>query len=357
MSGIILRLLTPQDIDAVNHLYNTAYQSNRTHKKFSWEFIDGPAGKAIYVLAEDTSTGKIIGTQCAIPLYVRTTNGEQILTAKSEDTLVDAAYRGQSIFEKMYARLFEECTAQGIKAIWGFTYAIKPFVRIGFEIPFRSDFGLACFNVAKTYTYLASLNPVNSFTNKVKIFGLATLSRIKTLKIGKTIWPFQGYTFNQEPAADLHAMYSSLEGQKYFYLQQDREFMNWRIYQNPYVLSFISFNLIDPAGKKVAHGLCSINSEGIGYLVQLIFDEGLPTPLRQSFVKSMMHEIQKKVGVVRYWGFTHNAYSVKERDVLNSSGFTFTNRGITFVWKVLGDGPHLNPFEMILSRMASQGTS
>ena len=49
-----------------------------------------------------SENNKIVGIQCAIPLEFTDVKGNVQLSAKSEDTLVDPAYRGQKIFERMY---------------------------------------------------------------------------------------------------------------------------------------------------------------------------------------------------------------------------------------------------------------
>lgn len=89
---IEVRLANDGDIDQINAFYNRIYGKNRTKEQFIWEFNSSPAGKALYIIAEHGT--KIVGTQCAIPYYVINGKNETILSAKSEDTLVDPEYRG-----------------------------------------------------------------------------------------------------------------------------------------------------------------------------------------------------------------------------------------------------------------------
>src|SRR4051812_17922909 len=114
--AITYRLANANDIDPINALYNRVYGRNRTKEEFNWEFNSAPAGKAIYVIALDNE--KVIGTQCAIPYFLVNGKGDEILSAKSEDTLVDPDYRGGNIFEKMYGLLTEESKKAGIQLIW-----------------------------------------------------------------------------------------------------------------------------------------------------------------------------------------------------------------------------------------------
>src|SRR6478609_6485041 len=113
---ITIRLLQDHEVELANIFFNKVYQTNRPIENFKWEFLNGPFGKAIYTIAVDDSTTthtKIVGIQCAIPIELISSKGKIVLTAKSEDTLVDPSYRGQKIFERMYELLFEECKKAG----------------------------------------------------------------------------------------------------------------------------------------------------------------------------------------------------------------------------------------------------
>src|SRR5947207_3116997 len=98
-----IRLIRPEEYTFANDLYNTVYGSKREFSRFEWEFLHAPFGKAIYVVAIDKnkSGNPVIGTQSAIPIILLNSKGDEILTAKSEDTLLDPSYRGKKIFEKM----------------------------------------------------------------------------------------------------------------------------------------------------------------------------------------------------------------------------------------------------------------
>ncbi len=68
------------------------------------------------------------------------TSGSNIFwSAKSEETLVHPDYRGQGVFESMYALLLERLREIRVPVIWGFTPATRPFVRVGFHIPLSTS--------------------------------------------------------------------------------------------------------------------------------------------------------------------------------------------------------------------------
>jgi GNAT superfamily N-acetyltransferase len=191
--AIEIRLLQDDELYFANRFFNETYKTNRSDKDFTWEFLNGPAGKALYVAAIDTAVTdrlKIVGIQCAIPLEMMCNDGTIILTAKSEDTLVDPAYRGQKLFERMYDLLFQASRDRGIKYIWGFTPAVKAFERIGFEIPFQASQALLVKRPLEASKYLSSLNAKNKRLDRLKILLLCFASYLK----GKAYLSFSRHT-------------------------------------------------------------------------------------------------------------------------------------------------------------------
>ena len=315
MAEIVIRLLGKDDIQQVNALYQRAYQIDRSNEKFKWEFQQGPAGPAVYIVAVDPETNRVVGTQCAIPLYVTNASGERILTAKSEDTLVDPNYRGRSIFEKMYALLFDECRKAGIVAIWGFTYAIKPFHKLGFDIPFRSDFGLIAFNFTGAYKYFNALKDKRSAVEKIKIAGLVTASRLKYMfRIGSAAT--DGYKMSKDVQVSLEDLTPSHSD--VFFLLHDSKFLGWRLRDNPYPNTHHYYSLVDDSGKQTASVICS-QSRDIAYIMHVFFARELNEQTREHFLNAVIGDLSRKTKVLRFWGFTHNEAGRREIDLLKKS--------------------------------------
>jgi hypothetical protein len=303
-------------------------------------------------VAVDPDTKQVIGTQCAIPLYVTNASGEKILTAKSEDTLVDSAYRGRNIFEKMYALLFDECRRAGIVAIWGFTYAIKPFNKLGFDIPFKCDFGLIVYYSGAAYKYLDSLKAGRTFAEKVKIAVLVTMARLKFIFKPGLPAP-KGYSISKEVQGSLETLPPPQPG--VFYLQLDSKFLEWRLRANPYPNKHLYYSLIDNSGKQAGSVICSQAAE-VSYIMHMAFAHELPDETKLQFLNSVIHDLALQTSVLRFWGFTHNNTGKQEIALLRRSGFMFTAQGISFVWKKLDETSSLDVMNFALSRMASQGT-
>ncbi len=348
------RCADESDYSRINDLYNRLYQKNRTLKQFYWEFHEAPAGKSIYIIAEDGD--KVIGTQCAIPIFLLMDTGELILSGKSEDTLVDPTYRGKNIFNEMYQLLFDECTKNGIKVIWGFTSARKPFRKLGFDIPYDHSQVVLVNYIIPAYHYLVSLNEKNKTAEKIKIFGLSLLSRLK-----KGITPgcsiSKEYDMIQEPVTDMRSLLeANLKHFKHsFSIEQTSEYQKWRIYQDPNYLKVLSFSLRDKERNLKGCFLANLTSQGVGYIIQCLFDPQTNFSTRKGFVQACSKIIlQEGCHVIRNWTFAHNIFGLDEIRLFKASGYFFMNRGVGLVWKKLEDVP-LDVNNFLLSRIATQG--
>lgn len=347
---IVYRLANDSDINAINGFYNEVYKKSRTYEEFYWEFNSSPAGKAIYVIA--LFENKVIGSQCAIPYYLITGESSIILSAKSEDTLVSPKHRGKNIFENMYKLLIEECKKSNIKFLWGFTYANKPFQKIGFEIPFKSTMGLLTIKPFKAADYFYSITATKGLipSLKIKCLSLFSYLKFKYLSIGvrkqfelnDNMIPLNSNNFN-------YIKYSDLFG-----LQLDTPFIDYRIKNNPYSRKYQSKSYYE-SGRLKALIIYNITKENVGFILHLYFDETFAKKLQTQFIKQVIHQSDlKECCVVRYWGFTHNVQNKEEVDILKACQFLFLKRGISFVGlNIIG---HFDFSKFVLSRLASQGT-
>lgn len=130
--SLTFRLATLDDADRCNAFFNGLHRTDRSLAAWQWEFLDSSGHVVPYVIAEDGD--RVVGTQAALPIPMVAMR-EQFTSAKSEETLVDPEYRGQGIFESMYDLLFAELDRREVVVVWGFTTAVKPFIRVGFDVP------------------------------------------------------------------------------------------------------------------------------------------------------------------------------------------------------------------------------
>lgn len=357
--AIEIRLLQDSEIELANNFFNEIYQSNRTLENFQWEFMNGPKGKAIYVVAIDSDENKfvkIVGIQCAIPLEFMNPVGEYILTAKSEDTLVHPGYRGQKIFEKMYALLFEECKKAGIKYIWGFTPALKAFERLGFDAPFATTQALMVFKPFKAFDHLVKLNPANKIKDKIKVFGLVVMSYIFALKrflLKASKHPLE----NVSPSNKESLIKTFYEKQSSLYfLKLNDAYLNWRLLKNPFGNSYKNLQSIE-AKSISADILINVRPE-VSYIEQILFLPELSFNERLSVLKQTLNVLAKSgTPAVRALCFSNNNEMTDHIRLLKKSGFTHLKRGNYFVWKSLDNENSLSVDKIFFSRLFTQGNT
>jgi N-acetylglutamate synthase-like GNAT family acetyltransferase len=349
---INIRRANETDVNAINAFYNAVYGKHRDEKKFDWEYNSAPAGRAIYVLAE--CNGEIVGTQAAIPYFLTTGSGETILSAKSEDTLVSPAHRGKQIFEKMYACLFEECKKLHIRLIWGFTYADKPFKKLGFVLPYKACMGLLVRDLKQASVYFNALAAKRSLKDRLSIYILSLFSKCKAMctlvLTGSTLELRTG------PVVLSGTERNYIHSKNLFGLLLDPAFMKYRIDTNPYSANYNTLSY-HKGSDLIISMTYSVSEDGVCYIIHLYLSPNTTEQTVRGFIKSMLKvEAIKTAKVLRFWGFRHNDQNRRELELLSAAGFTFINKGISMVWKSLDETLHLKPEDFVLSRMASQGT-
>lgn len=348
---IEIRLLEESEITLANDFFNTIYKAYRSIEDFKWEFMEGPFGKAIYVVAMDSTsaTPRVVGIQCAIPVEMINTKGEIILTGKSEDTLVDPAYRGKKIFEKMYDLLFAECKKAGIQYIWGFTPAQKAFERIGFEIPFKSEQALLVFKPAAAYRYLKALNPENKTLDKIKIFVLVWYSWLRGLGITSQ----SDMVDLKDPSpVDVPELFPrAYSNTNYYTLHETAPYVDWRILRNPFSNHYKFFRYPEK-DRPVFHAMVNIRKD-VSYIEQMFYQEG---PESKFVLKNLLSGMKRSnTPLVRVLCFSHNAEMQKQQILLKQCGFFILKRGNFFVWKNLGDQNPVEARQLFITRLFTQG--
>lgn len=120
------------ELGAVAALYGELGEKGHPESLLLWEFFDD-ALPATGLVVGAYDGDELIGSQAFIP-YLAQLGNRRMLSAKSELTLLSPAYRGQGLFDRMYEVGFDLCREAGIDCIWGFTSALKPFARVGFQV-------------------------------------------------------------------------------------------------------------------------------------------------------------------------------------------------------------------------------
>lgn len=353
---VTYRLATEHDYENINKFHNRIYNKNRTMNQFLWEFHNCPHGKSIYVIATDDD--KIVGTNCVIPIIVTNTRAELILTGKSEDTLVDPQYRGQNIFNNIYEFLFQQCANNGIKIIWGYTSAKKPFQKIGFQIPFEHQQSLIVNSIIDSCRYLSVLNQNNRIIQKAQILALCILSKLKSLKGAFTVQMprfkiIEDHNITEQVSNLMEA--SCRENPELFYIQQNKEFQQWRIYDNPNYHKVHTYGVYNSSDKLIALIILNSHPNRVAYVVQSSFDSSIGDKEKAIILKYIIKSVfNKGIILIRNWHFDINQKNVEEIEVYKKANFMVLKKGIGFVWKEI-NATQLNPNNFLLSRVSTQG--
>jgi hypothetical protein len=354
--AIEIRLLQSTERELANNFFNEIYNTNRTFENFLWEFVNGPAGKAIYVIAVDTSKPalKIVGIQCAIPLELKGTDGRLILTAKSEDTLVHPDYRGQKLFEKMYELLFKECTTAGIKYIWGFTPALKAFERIGFSAPFSTSQALMVINPIKAFKHLVNLNPKNTVGDKVKILAFCLMSWVRGWK--RLLINTSKLVIEEVKVSDKTSVLNTFYpvAPRYFFIHQSDAYLHWRLTLNPFKNNYRNFKVVY---NNIPQADVLINQrQEVSYVEQMLFSSQIASNIRlQTVKKTVSMLLESGTPLIRVLCFNNNEEAIRQIDILKKAGFTYLERGNYFVWKSLDPNNTISVGELFLTRLYTQG--
>jgi hypothetical protein len=362
MNEIRFKVAEEKDISRINGFYNNYYKINRTYEQFRWEFEECPAGKAIYTMAVDENDN-ILGIQAGIPITIITSSNDTFLSIKSEDTLVNidacSQYKKRDVFKELYTFFIGKCKLLDARCIWGFTYALKPFKRIGFEIPFRSKQLLLVIHPSKAYLHLAGLNPKNKVSDKLIIAALSLFSFFSGWK--RFLIKPGNFSFHvTEGISSNIALFREMTDAGGFlaFIEQNEKYLQWRIGSNLYPVTYRCYNFFK-SNQFCGQVIISYGEDKSCYIEQMLFSKDLSSIEKQQIVKEVVKRIRElKKSLIRFMAFDHHIYHQSDIKILNSSGFFLVNKGIGFVYMDISSQPNqIRPEDLYLSRLYTQGQS
>lgn len=358
--SIKIKMLTDLYDSSINDFYNAFHNENRSKEAFNWEFVDTPASQAVYIHALDENE-KIVGAISVLFLEIINGKGEKVLTGKPEDVMVDVLasikHRKVDIFKNLYEVLEKECIRRNVSILWGFTYASSSFKRLGFESVLSSNSGVLVLNPFRSYKYLVSLNSENRISDKFKIAILTVLSYIGGSRLVLNSSKIEGEIVEGDFVDHNNLVSNHLDSNAEFYcLNQDEDFINWRLHNNPHSITYKSLELRSNSEEKLAEIIYSLNGE-VAYIEQLLLGNSLSRKTVSRFLKySVLRIKMDNVSLIRFMGFGTNPYNIKEMDSLKRLGFLFTNKGIPFIFKNLSeDSCGIGSKNLFLTRLYTQG--
>lgn len=365
------RLLNDSEYKAVNDFYNStshigrpAPSIPRSYSDFCWEFIACPNGKALYAGAWEIEEGKdpvLVGVQSVIILKMISADGAQSLCAKGEGTLIDIKaiikFKKTDILRELFDILIVECQKKGVQFLWGFNNIPASYHRLGFENPFKSYHGTLVLKPFKAYQNIVSLRSKKSALDNFKIAVFSGLSSLLSIQRTFLLSKINSYSVRSEIDENQTLFQKAASAGELIFLLQDEEYLKWKISQNPYPITYRSYQFTDANNSLMAQIICGIQKD-VAFIEQTLFDKQLDKKTIRSFLKSILRSLKKEnICLVRYTGFRQNDMNAREMDLLKSLGFIFTGKGEWFTFKNLSDHSDLRPENIYLSRLYKQGVN
>lgn len=322
---MIIDFLSDGDIDECNDFHNRAYGLNRTLGQWHWQFDLLLGGKRPFVVAKEG--GRIVGTQALMPITMLNESGN-VLTAKSEETLVDPSMRGQGVFQKMYEPLMAYALEQGVKAVWGFTPARKAFEGIGFSVPDRTS------QLVHPLSFRAAAAFGDAVGTGLRRRAISTVicaaSLVSTARLALATNNTRGVRFEilERPPAEADALCREFV-QRWggVTILRDQSYLQWRYYDNPVVrATLLGAYRGDTLIGWVAY---SLDDASIGYIVDAIV-------LRVDDAQDVLHALMlqavlalRSAGAVavRAWRLNAHPFDQLISKVALSLGFYLLRRG------------------------------
>ena len=368
-----VRYIAPGEEETCNNFHNKWFGRNRSIGQWKWEFIPRIYKEPPIPFAVAVDKGKIIGTQAFIPIRMIDQNGIY-WTAKSEETLVDPAYRGQGLSPKMYSLLFEYAIERDLAYVWGFTTAVKALIPSNFEFPFNTSQLFMPFSnrsipaMMKKNVYgkkesfkdglkISSLRSACVLAEAISAFRVASLKR-------KSNWDFEIRTMTtpDNQAGELCDRFIKKWGGTTIY--RDSEYLQWRLFENPYVKSIIKG--VYDKDELLGWVALTISDDGMGSIVDLMApcDNSKYTP--KDLIRAMLLEAiigTRNMGAtgVRDWHVNNHGFDKLIYEVAREIGFYHVKRGSTFVNYTSDAGRKRDPNDKFdnwyISRIYTDGTS
>jgi hypothetical protein len=361
---VTVNFLEKESVAKVIHFHNSAQSdkfqtNNRTREEFDWLFLKGCIKPSLYCVASDSESGEIIGTNAGIFIPMLSKNGEQVLTIKGEDTLISLdkmiGLGKRDIFKELIQVISEKSKADNAAFIWGFTPAKAPFLRCGFKIISQIKGSFYVVKPLKFYNYqIRKLPYLNSF-KKIQLFLFSWYNyfniRLRFSNSGE--YSRKRITLEE---IDEKVLISFLPENVYTtFISKD--FLRWRIFENPSPLKYGILEFSDRRGTVVAYFIFSLNSENIFFVEQFLFARQI-TDNKKIRIMRLAFDYCRKLNAVmiRALGFSHNDLNIKDMKLLSKSGFYFFNNPDEsyFVFKNLSEYD-IEPESIYFSRLNTQG--
>ncbi len=325
-TNIKYRAAQSQDYRGILNLYNRMYSTNRSLSDFTWSVSDNPAGQGIIIIA--LSGDDVVGVQSLLP-YLFLKNGIEILTYKSEDTLVNSDYRGHGVFREMYRLAFE--LSKG-KLIWGITDRNKIFNSVNMKSEDQLT-SAVCFNpdLRKSIRTIGDWKTMKG----IAYIGLMLRSKIRSLGMKRRSEDTEESTFSYSTNGTIRLgdfiNNISMAHPHILFPLINNNFVEWRLFDNPAYKKAYVFVTRDVDAQIIAATLVGIHDHS-AVLLSSFFESSLDLEKKETHVRRCtQHLFSTGIGRIDTWHFTGNGYVDSQKGILDRSGFSPIRKGMYIV--------------------------
>lgn len=320
-----VEFLKDEDIEECNDFHNRAYRSKRSLAQWHWQFASPLGGKRPFVVAKEG--GHVVGTQALMPITMLDSAGD-VLTAKSEETLVDSSMRGKGVFQKMYEPLMAFALEQGVKAIWGFTPAHKAFEGIGFHVPDRTSQLVHPLSVRAAAAFGDAVGSGWRKAAWATAIGAASVVSSTHLALARDRSRGIRLEVLERPPTEAEALCRGfVQGWGGTTILRDQAYLKWRYYDNPSVRATL---LGAYRGDTLVGWLAySLDEASIGYIVDAIVlrTEDAPQVLHALMLQAVLTLRSAGAVAVRSWRLNAHPFDQLISKVALRLGFFLLRRG------------------------------
>lgn len=326
---------------------------HRAHKTnleaFHWQFSFNRSSAVVVGLEAD---GKIVGSQAMMPIPLRIKN-KALASGKCENSYIQPDLRGKGKFGELFNFAENKSAQAGMKVLWAFTPAIKPYSKLGFEVVKN---GLLSYSVHLNSTSDRS----DSLKQKVKGVIRKGITKISDLKAKRwlkqsEINTLQNIRLNHSPREDeLSALMenSDLLSKDDISIDMSSEFINWRVHSNPNIkyetCCFYRGNQL------VAHVIFAEHQSACRVHFLMVHDNELLKGL-----VGALYLLFKRRGYryMTYQGNLQNGFNQRVFALLKSLGQRDLDpNGEHFVYRLDDwNGPGIRPSSWFLNRLWTEG--
>ena len=322
----IIKELESSEIAEALSFRNAFEGDNRTVEEWIWEYKGNYPDLYVYTIAKDS--GRIVGTQGMIPIYLNV-RGKRCLSGKSENSLLHPAYRGGTLFQEIYDSALAQCKIRDMQFVWGFTTAVRVWrEKLGF-----SAYEHCLYYSIRIVNLQSALSKFRKTTwpmrKKSIMYSLATCCYLYAvasrflLKFLVKLRKANNYSIEYHPRSmnDLTSLYERLRVKcpRLIYIEQDKDYLAWRLFRNPNIKYQTYYVYEDNLLKAYCYTGTNNQDKNMVSLSDFTFENAEAGTFLLESLLNKWHD--EKIGIIYFFGNIKNPLMKTTFNLLERFGF------------------------------------